>query len=99
IPKGAGVTSVLGSANRDETRWENPDRFDITREHQGHVTFGEGAHMCLGAHLARLEAQVALNALLDRLSDLRLDPSGDDPHWVGWAFRSPTSVPVRFSPS
>ncbi|MEX2554089.1 MAG: cytochrome P450 [Actinomycetota bacterium] len=99
IPKGAGVTSVLGSANRDPDRWDDPDRFDITRKHQGHVAFGEGAHMCLGAHLARLEAHVALNVVLDRLPDIRLDPAGDDPHWVGWAFRSPTSVPVLFSPS
>jgi cytochrome P450 len=99
IPKDAGVTSVLGSANRDPERWDDPDRFDITREHQGHVAFGEGAHMCLGAHLARLEAQVALNAILDRLPDIRLDPGDTDPHWVGWAFRSPTSVPVTFSAS
>jgi cytochrome P450 len=99
IPKGAGVTSVLGSANRDETRFDDPDRFDVTRGHQSHVAFGEGAHLCLGAHLARLEAGVALNAILDRFSDIRLDPAGDDPHWVGWAFRSPTSVPVLFSPS
>jgi cytochrome P450 len=99
IPKGSGVTSVLGSANRDESRWPDPDRFDIHREPHGIVAFGEGAHLCLGAHLARLEAQVCLNAVLDRLDDLRLDPAGDDPHWVGWAFRSPTSVPVLFSPS
>ncbi len=99
IPAGSTVTSVLGSANRDDTRWEDPDRFDITRPHQGHVAFGEGPHMCLGAHLARLEANVALNAILDRLPELRLDPAGDDPHWVGWAFRSPTSVPVLFSAS
>jgi cytochrome P450 len=99
IPEGSTVTSVLGSANRDDERWEDPGRFDITRPHQGHVAFGEGPHMCLGAHLARLEATVALNAVLDRMSDIRLDPAGDDPHWVGWAFRSPTSVPVVFSAS
>jgi cytochrome P450 len=99
IPKGAGVTSVLGSANRDESHFPDPDRFDITRERQSHLAFGEGAHLCLGAHLARLEAQVALNTVLDRFDDIRLDPAGDDPHWVGWAFRSPTSVPVLFSPS
>jgi len=99
IPKGSAVTSVLGSANRDETRYEDPDRFDITRAHQGHVAFGEGPHLCLGAHLARLEAQVALNVMLDRLPDIRLDARDTDPHWVGWAFRSPTTVPVVFTPN
>jgi len=90
---------VLGSANRDESRWSDPARFDVTREHLGNMAFGEGPHMCLGAHLARLEAQVALNALLDRLPDIRLDPGDTDPHWVGWAFRSPTAVPVVFTPN
>ena len=99
IPKGSGVTSVLGSANRDDARWENPDAFDIHREHKGIVAFGEGPHLCLGAHLARLEGQVALNAMLDRFDDIRLEPGDDDPHWVGWAFRSPTSVPVVFTPN
>ena len=99
IPKGSTVTSVLGSANRDDTRWEDPDRFDIHREHKSIVAFGEGPHLCLGAHLARLEAQVALNAILDRLDDVRLEPGDSDPHWVGWAFRSPTTVPVVFTPN
>ncbi len=100
IPKGSGVTTVLGSANRDESRWEDdPTRFDVTRDPIGQMAFGEGPHMCLGAHLARLEAQVALNAVLDRLPDLRLEPGDADPHWVGWAFRSPTTVPVAFTPN
>ena len=99
IPAGSGVTSVLGSANRDDARFSDPDRYDITRPRQSHVAFGEGPHMCLGAHLARLEAGVALNVLLDRLPDVRLDARDTDPHWVGWAFRSPTSVPVAFTPN
>ncbi len=99
IPKGAGVTTVLGSANRDESRWEDPDRFDSTRDPIGQMAFGEGPHLCLGAHLARLEAQVALNAIIDRLPDIRLDAGDAEPHWVGWAFRSPTTVPVVFTPT
>jgi len=97
VPKGSGVTTVLGSANRDESRWDDPDRFDTTRDPIGQMAFGEGPHLCLGAHLARLEAQVALNAVLDRLDDLRLEKTDADPHWVGWAFRSPTTVPVVFT--
>ena len=54
--------------------------------------------MCLGMHLARMETRVAVNAVLDRLPGLRLDPDGDDPHIRGKVFRSPTSVPVLFDP-
>jgi cytochrome P450 len=55
-----------------------------------------GVHVCLGMHLARLEMGVALNLLLDRLPNLRLDPEGDDPHIRGQVFRSPTMLPVLF---
>jgi cytochrome P450 len=96
VPAGADITTCLGSANHDETRWENPDTFDIFRTPQQHLAFAFGPHMCLGMHLARLETRVVLNAVLDRLPGLRLDPAGDDPHIRGLIFRSPTSVPVLF---
>ncbi|MGH3968542.1 MAG: cytochrome P450, partial [Mycobacterium sp.] len=62
-----------------------------------HLTFGGGPHLCLGMHLARMEASVAINALLDRLPDLRLDPNAPPPSVVGVAFRSPAALPVQFS--
>lgn len=98
VPKGSAITVALGSANRDEERFQDPDRFDVRRggEHLGHLAFGDGAHRCLGEHLARLEAAVATDALLDRLEDVRLDAGDLDPHVVGFAFRSPTCLPVTF---
>jgi cytochrome P450 len=98
IPKGATVTVALGSANHDDDRYDDPERFDVHRNGGPHLAFGDGPHRCLGEHLARVEARAALNALLDRLRDVRLDPGEDDPHIVGYAFRSPTAVPVRFTP-
>jgi cytochrome P450 len=67
IPRGSWVAPLLGSANRDERRFEAPDRFDVSRNPQGHVGFGFGQHFCLGASLARLEARAALEALLPEL--------------------------------
>jgi cytochrome P450 len=96
IPAGADVTTCLGSANHDESRWDDPDEFDIFRTPQQHLAFAYGPHMCLGMHLARLETRVVINAVLDRLPGLRLDPDGDDPHIRGLIFRSPTSLPVLF---
>jgi cytochrome P450 len=98
IPKGDAVSVSIGSANRDEFRYEDPDRYDMHREGPPHLAFGGGAHFCLGAHLGRLETTIAMNALLDRLQDLRLEPGDLDPHVHGSAFRSPTSLPVRFRP-
>ena len=96
VPAGAAVMPILGSANRDETRWEDADRFDVFRPQKPHIGFGIGTHVCLGMHLARMEMRVALELLFDRLPDLRLDPKGDDPHVRGGVFRSPTSLPVLF---
>ena len=95
VPAGAQVLVALGSANRDERRFDNPDRFDIHRRVDEHVAFGFGRHFCLGSHLARLEATTALNALLDRLPNLRLD-APPECAIVGLAFRSPNRLPVRF---
>jgi cytochrome P450 len=72
IPKGAIVAPLIGSANRDERRFPDPDRFDLDRDPQGILSFGFGKHFCLGASLARLEARVALEALAPRLPGLRM---------------------------
>lgn len=96
IPEGSSVMPVLGAANRQEKRFPSPDQFDIFREAKANIGWGYGVHVCLGMHLARLEMRVALNLLLDRLPNLRLDPAADDPYIRGQAFRSPTSVPILF---
>jgi cytochrome P450 len=70
IQRGAYVAPLLGSANRDERRFPDPDRFDVARDAQGHLGFGFGKHFCLGASLARLEARVALEALAPELPRL-----------------------------
>ena len=67
IRRGAVVAALLGSANRDERAFPEPDRFDVERDTRGHVAFGFGPHFCLGAALARLEARVALEALVPEL--------------------------------
>lgn len=72
IPKGAMVWPVLASANRDEARYPEPDRFQIGRDASGHVAFGHGIHFCIGAPLARLEARIAMEELLPHLSQARL---------------------------
>ena len=96
IPAGSTIMLVLGAANRDEDRYPDPDRFDIFRVQKPSVSWGYGAHVCLGMHLARLEMRVALELLLDRLPNLRIDPEGKDPHIRGQVFRSPTSLPILF---
>ena len=96
IPQGCSVLPMLGSTNRQEDRWENPDDFDLFRPAKANLGWGYGVHVCLGMHLARLEMRTAVNLLLDRLPNLRMDPDGDDPHIRGQVFRSPTSLPVLF---
>jgi cytochrome P450 len=96
IPANSVVDVCMGSANRDETRWDRPEEFDILRKRTPHITFAAGEHTCLGLHLARLETRVAVECLLTRLTDLRLLDDGD-PHIHGQPFRSPNVLPVTFT--
>jgi cytochrome P450 len=74
IPAGSLLLLVYGSANHDETQFTNPELFDISRSPNRHLSFGHGIHFCVGAPLARLEAQIALEVLSQRLPHLRLKP-------------------------
>ena len=81
IPEGEFVSVALGSADRDEKRFEEPDRLDITRNAGGHLGFGHGIHYCLGAPLARLEGQTAIGGLIERFPDLAL---ATEPERLTW---------------
>ena len=89
----------LGAANRDPSRWSEPDRFDIFREQKPHIAFAFGPHVCLGMHLARMETRVLLDTLFERLPNLRLDREAGDATISGLIFRSPRALPVRFDPA
>jgi len=75
IPEGSPVLAWIGAANRDPAQFPDPGTFDPARSPNRHLAFGNGVHFCLGAPLARLEASVALGAVLDRLPNLRIDPA------------------------
>jgi len=95
IPARSVIGVCIGSANRDERRWERSEEFDIFRKHVPHISFAAGEHTCLGLHLARLETRVAMECLLNRLSNVTL-LTDDDPHIHGQPFRSPNALPVTF---
>jgi cytochrome P450 len=98
IPAGASVGVITGSANRDDGRFEDAESWRLDRPAQHHLAFGTGPHQCLGMHLARLELRVGLDAILDRLPNLRLDPDAPAPVIEGYAFRGPDALPVLFDP-
>lgn len=99
IAEGDELLMMFSSANRDESRFEHPERFDTTRHPNPHLSFGLGTHFCLGASLARLELRVAFEELTRRLPDLRLAPTGEDVPFVKNAFvRGPAELHVEFSP-
>jgi cytochrome P450 len=97
MPAGTFINTVLASANRDPAKFEDPDRFDIFRKSKvRHLAFASGPHVCIGQHLARIEMTRALNALLDRLPNLRLDPDKASPRILGHVLRVPEHIWVRF---
>jgi cytochrome P450 len=97
IRRGDGVIVVLGSADRDAARFRDPDVLDFERDDNKHVAFGRGSHYCLGAPLARLEADIALTTLFRRLPGLRLAVPAEDLRWRPVPlFRSLVSLPVAW---
>jgi cytochrome P450 len=97
VPAGALLHLCLGAANRDPSRWENPDKFDIMRPIQRSVAFAAGPHSCLGQHVSRQEMVTAMNAVMDRLPNLRWDPSKPKGKLIGGLFaRGPSALPVVF---
>jgi cytochrome P450 len=96
IPEGAGLSLATGSANRDDAVFENGDEFSIDRKPARTMGFGFGPHMCVGQHVARLELNCALNALLDVFPNLRLDPDYPAPTIRGVMKRGPEAIHVTW---
>ncbi len=98
IPRGEMVFAVLASANRDERQFERPNELDLAREPNRHVAFGLGMHYCLGAPLARLEGQIAINTLLRRIPELKLAVPVKALRWrPGLVLHGMRSLPVTLS--
>ena len=97
VRRGEHVIAVLGSANRDPAQFADPETLDVRRNECKHVGFGRGPHYCLGAPLARLEAEIALQTLFERLPNLRLTIAEDDLYWRPIPFfRSLAELPVAW---
>src|SRR5581483_8402377 len=94
--KGQGVQLVIASANRDEAHFPNADQYDITRPPSRMLSFGNGPHSCIGAHLAREEARIALITLFQRMPNLRLDERRPIQWKRNAGNRGPLSLPVVF---
>jgi cytochrome P450 len=98
LPEGALIAAVLASANRDPRHWNAPDAYDIHAHRRPHLAFAAGAHVCVGALLARMETRRSMRLLLERLPNLRLDR--DRPTEIsGWEFRSPLHLHLLFDPA
>jgi cytochrome P450 len=97
LREGEKVLLLYASGNRDEQVFDDPDRFDVTRDASQHLSFGHGVHYCVGVHLGRLESRIALSTFLERIPDYDV-PLGDV-HWHHiFATRQMCSLPVSFAP-
>jgi cytochrome P450 len=97
IPAGKLVLPMLGSANRDARQFQDPERFDITRDPNPHLAFGHGMHFCIGAPLSRLEARIALPDLLTRMKTIEIATNEWEPR-EAFHVHGPTRLPIRFEP-
>ncbi|HEX3785330.1 MAG TPA: cytochrome P450 [Pseudonocardiaceae bacterium] len=93
IPEGSAVMVLLGCANRDPARWDNPHSFDIFRPRKAHIGFGFGPHICLGIHMARMEMRIWLNRLLDKLPEYEF--AGDVEFGSNFTLRGLEGVPIK----
>jgi cytochrome P450 len=95
IPGGAVLEICLGAANRDPTRWDRPDVYDLHRPAQGHMGFGMGTHQCMGMNVGKAEIIAAIDALFDAFPNLRLDPDQPPPYLTGGLEqRGMSAIPV-----
>lgn len=93
VAAGDEILLMLGSANRDERKWEDPDRFDVTRRCRDHLAFGQGLHLCVGQHVARLEAKVFFEELLSRMPHYKVDGAY---HYVSTWARALYTLPISW---
>jgi cytochrome P450 len=97
LPKGSLVIPILAAANHDPAKFASPEQLDVTRESNNHLSFGKGAHYCVGAPLARLETEIALNTLLARLPNLQMRIPFSELRWrLSPGFRTLETLPVRW---
>lgn len=92
VPKDTPVSCIFASANRDESRWDSPDAFNIFRPQKGHMAFGMGGHFCAGKWFAKAQIEVAMRVLLGAFPSLTF--AKDAPEFRGWEFRAPTHCRV-----
>ncbi len=97
IPRGEMILGVIGSANRDETVFDNSNELNLAREPNKHLSFGQGIHFCLGAPLARMESQIAINTLMERVPNLQLKIDPESLRWrSSMMLRGLQTLPVKF---
>ena len=98
VAVGEKILLLYGAANRDERRFDEPDKFDIRRKQRSHLAFGQGRHFCLGAALARLEARIAFETLFSRCKNLRL-AEPEIPMLDSMTLRGPRRLALAFDPA